>query len=107
MTKALISALSGSEAAVWQEVAARLQKPSRQRPCINLCRLSRNTEKGDCVVVPGKVLSVGQMSHPITLGAFSFSAGAMEKLKAAGSKAMSIEELLKSNPEGSKVKLMI
>lgn len=107
MTIALIGALRGSEANVWKGVAKRLVKASRQRPSINLSRLSRNTSKGDKVVVPGKVLGAGTLDHQITVGALSFSASAREKLDASKSKALTIEELMKENPKGSKVKLMV
>ncbi len=106
-TKALIEALKTSEANVWKDVAKRLGKPTRQRASVNLSRLSRNTAKGDTVVVPGKVLGSGNLEHAITLGALSFSSGAEDKIKASGAKPMSISELMKANPKGSKVKLMI
>jgi large subunit ribosomal protein L18e len=42
----------------------------------------------------------------VDVAAFSFTEGAEKKIKAAGGRVMSILELVKTNPRGSKLKLM-
>jgi large subunit ribosomal protein L18e len=83
-----------------------LAKPRRKRISVNVSRLNRCTGKKETVVVPGKVLGAGEMNHPITVAALSFSEIAKEKIKAARGKCVSFFELIKKNPKGSNVKII-
>ncbi len=91
---------------IWRDIAKRLSKPRRNRVAVNLSRLNRCTEKRETVVVPGKVLSAGKIDHSITVAAFAFSSRAMEKIKAAKGKTLSILQLVKKNPKGSNIKIV-
>jgi len=73
---------------------------------VNLSRLNRYTEKGDVVVVPGKVLGAGRLDHPISVAAFAFSELAREKIKKARGKCLTIPKLVEENPTGSNVKII-
>ncbi len=95
-----------NKAEIWRDVAERLAKPRRKRLSVNLSCLERNTQKKEAVVVPGKVLSAGKLSHPITVTAFAFSAVAKEKISAANGKCLSFSDLIKKNPKGSNVKII-
>jgi large subunit ribosomal protein L18e len=55
--------------------------------------------------VPGKVLGEGDLTKKVTVVAFSFSDEARTKIAKSG-KAMTITELLKSNPKAQKVKIL-
>ncbi len=94
------------DAGIWHDVAEYLSKPSRQAVTVNLSRINRHTEKGSTVVVPGKILATGTLNHSVTVAAFSASAKAQEKLKAAKAKYVSIPELVEKNPTGSNVKII-
>jgi large subunit ribosomal protein L18e len=91
---------------IWRDIAARLAKPRRRRLAVNLSRLNRHTEKSETVAVPGKVLSTGELSHPITVAAFEFSEKAKEKIDASKGKCVSFSDLVKKNPKGSNVKII-
>ncbi|MEM3442295.1 MAG: 50S ribosomal protein L18e [Candidatus Bathyarchaeia archaeon] len=95
-----------NKADIWLDVAERLAKARRKRVAVNLSRINRYTQKNDVVVVPGKVLGAGEVSHPVSVAAFSFSAKAKEKIKAARGKCISLFELVKKNPKGSNVKII-
>jgi large subunit ribosomal protein L18e len=95
-----------SKAGIWRDVAERLAKPRRRRLAVNLSRLNRHTQKKEVVVVPGKVLGAGEISHPITVAAFAFSENAKKKITAARGKVLSFSELIKKNPKGSNVKII-
>ncbi|MEM2972164.1 MAG: 50S ribosomal protein L18e [Candidatus Bathyarchaeia archaeon] len=95
-----------NKAKIWLDVAERLMKPSRKRVAVNLSRLNRHTKRNEVVVVPGKVLGAGTISHPITVAAFAFSEKAKEKIKSARGKCLSYFELVKKNPKGSNVKII-
>ncbi len=95
-----------NEAPIWRDVAERLSRTKRRRIAVNLSRLNRYTEKGDLVVVPGKVLGAGRLDHPIKVAALAFSEQAKMKILDAKGKCMSITDLLKLNPKGSNVKII-
>jgi len=93
-------------APLWLRIASDLEKPTRQRRIVNLSRISRYTKENDVVVVPGKVLGAGELKHPITVVAFSFSGAAKERIEQANGKAITIEEMLVQNPKGKGLKII-
>jgi large subunit ribosomal protein L18e len=95
-----------SKAEIWRDIAERLVKSKRRRVAVNLSRLNRYTSKNETVAVPGKVLATGEITHPITVAAFTFSGKAKEKIKAARGKCVSFPDLAKKNPKGSNVKII-
>ncbi|MDK2383910.1 MAG: 50S ribosomal protein L18e [Candidatus Korarchaeota archaeon] len=107
MIRALIKASNTHGAPIWRAVAEELERPRRRRVAVNLSRINRYTEPGDTVVVPGKVLGAGGLDHPVTIAALAFSEKALEKIRLAGGKPLSIFELVESNPRGSRVKIMV
>jgi large subunit ribosomal protein L18e len=102
----LEKASKSSGKAIWKALAKELDKPKRRRVAVNLSRLDRHTVKGDIVAVPGKVLAAGNLSKPIKIAAFSFSDGALEKIKTAEADYMTLDELLKSGIKPNKIRIM-
>jgi large subunit ribosomal protein L18e len=94
------------EASVWRDVAKNLAKTKRQRAVVNLSRVNRYTQKGDTIVVPGKLLGGGSLNHSVTLAAVNASEKAKEKLAAIKAKYLSIPELVEKNPKGANVKII-
>lgn len=94
------------EAAIWRDVATHLSKVKQQRAAVNLSRINRHTQKGDAVVVPGKILGSGAIDHAVTVAAFGASEKAKTKLAAAKAKYLSIPELVEKNPTGANVKII-
>ena len=90
---------------LWKRVASDLEKPTRQRRVVNLYKLEQHAKDGETVIVPGKVLGMGDVQRNITVAAHTFSAEAEEKINKQG-KAISIHELMKSNPKGSNVRIL-
>jgi large subunit ribosomal protein L18e len=90
---------------VWKRIALDLERPTRIRRIVNISKLDRYTSENDVVVVPGKVLGSGDLNHSLTVAAFTFSEQAKEKINKSG-KALSLPELLKSNPKGKDIKIM-
>jgi large subunit ribosomal protein L18e len=95
-----------NDASIWRDIAERLGSSRRRHVTVNLSRLNRYTKKSEVVAVPGKVLSTGEIDHPLTIAAFDFSQRAKEKVTAAKGKCLSFSELVKKNPKGSNVKIM-
>ncbi|BFI73596.1 50S ribosomal protein L18e [Nanoarchaeota archaeon] len=92
---------------IWIYVAELLNKPTRKRIEVNLGKLQKYTKDGDTVIIPGKLLSSGIFNRKITIATWRYSESAKEKVEKVGSKIISIEELLKVNPKGSNVKIII
>lgn len=92
---------------LWHNLAERLSTSKRSRIALNVSRLNRYTKEGETVAVPGKVLGAGKIGHPITVAAFAFSALAKSKILKAKGNCLSIRDLMKKNPTGKKVKLMV
>lgn len=88
------------------KLADELSRPERIRRDVDISRIERFVEKGETVVVPGKLLGDGIITKPVTIAAFSASATAKQKVEKAGGKVISIDELLKMNPKGSGVKII-
>ncbi|MFP4169996.1 MAG: 50S ribosomal protein L18e [Methanomassiliicoccales archaeon] len=92
-------------AAVWRDIAKRLEKPRRNWAEVNLSRLDRYADEGDVVVVPGKVLGAGKLSKSLTVAAYGFSGSASRKIEEAGGKNLTIQQLVQESPDGSGVRI--
>jgi large subunit ribosomal protein L18e len=91
---------------LWKRLASDLEKPTRQRKIVNLGRINRFTSDGETIVVPGKVLAAGELQRKITIAAWQFSEDAVEKIQKANGKAITINELMKHDPKGKKIRIM-
>jgi len=78
-------------------VAHILSSPRRKQINLNLSDIDTKTKENDVVVVPGKVLSQGEMTKKIKIVAFSFSEKAREKLLNAKCDISTISEEIRSN----------
>jgi len=87
-------------------VASVLASPRRQHVALNLNEIDRNTKEGDSIVVPGKVLSQGDISKKVAIIAFAFSGKTKEKLLKTKSHATNIIDEIKKNPEAKGLKVL-
>lgn len=92
---------------IWNDVAERLNTPTRGRVEVNVGEINRSAKDGDVVLIPGVVLSGGMMEKKVNVAAWRFSAGARQKIEKAGGKTWTIEELRKENPKGTNVRMMV
>ena len=90
---------------IWKTVSKKLSGPRRNRVNANLYRINKKTKNNDIIVVPGKVLGMGELDHSLTIACLESSKTAKKKVESTGSKLISIEELLEHNPKGSGVKI--
>ena len=102
----LIRNLIRTKRRFWRNVSDFLEKSRKNRAIVNLEKIDVFSEKNDTVLIPGKVLSSGLLTHPVTIAAFSYSSKAKKKIMNAGGKFISIEELMQKNPTGSNIKLL-
>ena len=90
---------------LWKRLAVDLEKPARARRVVNLVKIDKYAKDGEVVIVPGKVLSGGDLTKKTIIAAFKFSDSAFEKINKVG-KAITIKELMDSNPKGNKVRIL-
>ena len=98
--------LAGKKNEAWMGVASVLSGPRRIRTCINLEEINKDAKAGETVVIPGKVLSQGEIDKKIKVVAFSFSDKAKEKLLSAKCVISYILDEIKSNPSAKGIKIM-
>ncbi len=90
----------------WMEVAIVLSSPRINKRHINISKLDDEGKDGEIIVVPGKVLSQGEINKKIKVVALGFSEKAREKILKAGGETFSIIEEIKKNPEAKGVKIL-
>lgn len=94
------------DVAIWKKVAAKLEKSTRNQPEVNVANINRYTSENETVVIPGKVLSNGNLDHKVVVAALKFSETAKAEIEKAGGNCISIADLVEKNPKGSNVKIM-
>ena len=90
---------------LWKRIATELEKPTRNKRIVNVSKLDKVTKDGDLIIVPGKVLSSGDLNHKLTVSACAFSEIAKMKILKNG-KVLSIRELMKENPKAKGIKII-
>ncbi|HOT03294.1 MAG TPA: 50S ribosomal protein L18e [Methanolinea sp.] len=95
-----------NEVNVWRDVATRLEAPARNYAEVNLSKINRYASDGETIVVPGKVLGSGMLDTSVKIAALTFSASAATKILEANGQCLTIEELLKDNPKGSRIRIL-
>jgi large subunit ribosomal protein L18e len=110
-TRALINALQKTStkhnAGIWKRVAELIARPARKRATVNIGKIGRHTSAGDIIVVPGKVLGSGSLSHKVTVAALNASTSARTVIIGAGGSLISIDELLTKVPKGKGVTIIV
>ncbi len=90
----------------WFRVSEILASPRKNKVEKNLEEINKGSKSEEVVVVPGKVLSMGELDKKIKVVALDFSESAKEKILKSGSKLSTILEEIKMNPEAKGVKIL-
>jgi large subunit ribosomal protein L18e len=102
----LYAASAKEGAPIWRDLARRLERSNRLHSEVNVGKIDRFAKENERVVVPGKVLGSGDLTKPVHVAAWRFSAQARSKIEAAGGKAVTIPELLTEAPKGSGIRIL-
>ncbi len=94
------------DAPLWDRIAEDLEKSTRHRRIVNIYKLDKYTSDKETVIVPGKVLGTGDLTHKVKVAAFTFSKQAVEKINEKGGKVLAISDVLKENPKGKNVRIL-
>lgn len=106
MAKELQVASKKNKAPIWSKLAEMALSPTKTKRVLNLGQIDRHVSDNDIVVVPGKVLGTGKISHKITLCSFSISTNGAKKVIQSGGKIVDFASLIKSNPTGKGVRII-
>jgi large subunit ribosomal protein L18e len=91
----------------WEDIAGILSSSRKKWKSINLDLIEKESKEGDIIIVPGKVLSQGEISKKIRVVAFAFSELAKEKLLKSKCEIVYLNEEIKKNPKAKGVKILI
>ncbi len=87
---------------LWRRIADELEKPTRLRREVNLAKIEQVANDNDIILVPGKVLGVGEITKKVKIAAWQFSTSAKQKVKSP----LTIQQVLKENPTGKGVRII-
>ena len=79
--KILKKASKDNDAPIWAKVADFVQKSRKNQKIINLKKIDETTEDGNAIIITGKVLGTGNISHKISVSSFQFQILQQRKLK--------------------------
>jgi len=82
-----------------KELISLLTLPRRKRIEVNLDKIRLESRDADLIIVPGKVLSIGEINKKIKVIALSFSKDAERKLKEAKCEISLLSEEIKKNKD--------
>lgn len=92
-TNKLIMEFGKKKEACFKKIARELKKSARSKKGVNISKINNIAQANESVVIPGKVLSIGEIKKPVNVYALSYSAAAKSKIIKAGGSCHSIEEL--------------
>ena len=90
----------------WLEIAHLISTPARKQVALNLRDINAQAKDGQTILIPGKVLSSGNLDKKLKIIALSFSASAIDKLKKSKSDYLTILEEIKKNPNAKDINIL-
>jgi len=106
IVKELKSASKKNDAPIWLKLAKSALKSNSNQKTINLKKINENSDEGNAIIIPGKVLGTGILSHKIILASFSISNSAAKKIKDSGGEIIKFSEMIEKFPTGKGVKII-
>ena len=106
LVKELKSASKKNEAPIWSKIAKDVLKSNSNKKTINLKKIEQLTNDGNAVIISGKVLGTGNLSHKVIISSFSISSSAAKKIKESGGEILKFSDMIKRFPTGKDVKII-
>ena len=106
LIKELKSASKKNEAPIWSKIAKNALKSNSNKKTINLKKIDRLTDDGNAVVISGKILGTGKLSHKVLVSSFSISNSAAKKIKESGGEILQFSDMIQRFPSGKGVKII-
>jgi len=106
LVKELKCASKKNEAPIWSKIAKDVLKSNSNKKTINLKKIDRLTDDGNAVVISGKILGTGKLSHKVLVSSFSISNSAAKKIKESGGEILQLSDMIDRFPTGKGVKII-
>lgn len=90
----------------WLKLTKLLSQSTKRQSSINLGDIDKQTSMGDTVLVPGRVLGVGEITKKIRICSFGISEEALERLAKTRSEWCNILDEIKKNPKAEGIKII-
>ncbi len=105
-TVALVNFLKKQKAPLWKTLATLITRPRRKAIAVNIEKINKLTNGGEIAIVPGKILSKGELTHETAIIALRFSEQARKKL-AKKANLMTINEFIKKQKDFKNIPIKI
>lgn len=92
----------GTKSKFWKKIAKELSKSTRRQRKVNIYKLNKVTKPKEQIIIPGKLLSIGELKHDLTIYAFKYSQSTKNKIK----DLHPIQDLIKKNPKGKGTRII-
>jgi large subunit ribosomal protein L18e len=102
----LRNALKKNKVPIWKAVIKELSRSRSNRREVNIGELAHVTKDKEVVIVPGKILGSGEISHKLTVWCFTISEVATRKILDAGGKILPLDSFIKKYPDGKGVRII-
>ena len=89
-----------------QKIAKNVLKSNSNKKTINLKKIDKLTDDGNAVVISGKILGTGNLSHKVLVSSFSISNSAAKKIKESGGEILQFSDMIDRFPTGKGVKII-
>ena len=106
LVKELKDASKKNEAPIWSKIAKDALKSNSNKRTINLKKIDALTDDGSAVVISGKILGTGNLSHKVLVSSFSISNSAAKKIKESGGEVLQFSDMIDRFPTGKGVKII-
>lgn len=90
----------------WNKIAQIVSGGRRSYSNVNIKRIEKESNDGDVIVIPGKVLGVGNLTKKVKICALYFSESAIHRIKEGKAEAIKLVDEIKKNPEAQGVKIL-
>ena len=106
LVKELKSASRKNDAPIWSKIAKNALKSNSNKKKINLKKIDQLTDDGNAVIISGKILGTGKLSHKVLVSSFSISNSAAKKIKDSGGQILQFSDMISKFPTGKGVKII-
>jgi large subunit ribosomal protein L18e len=95
-----------TKAGVWEDVSEKLYGSRKNRRSVNVGEIDKSSKEDSKVIIAGKVLGGGNITHKVTVAAYSFSRDARRKIETSGGKCLNLAQLADGNQSNKGVILL-
>ncbi len=92
----------GEKSKFWKKITKELSISTRKMREVNIYKLNKVTKPKEQIIIPGKLLGIGELKHDLTIYALKYSQSVKDKIK----NLFPIQELIKKNPQGKGTRII-